>query len=78
MNVAWFESPVARFTTGGAGSVSANYLHLLFPGDGNPFGIYLQVDTGTSWGLGVSTTVGTFLLLRGAGYEDGVMPYKGE
>jgi hypothetical protein len=60
----------ARFTTAGVGNWSSNWLNLL----GTPAGVksvYLKIDTGTTLGLGASTTVGDFVLL------DGPDPFSG-
>lgn len=68
-----FETPLARFTTGGAGPWSDNYLNLIGLGET----IYLNVRTGITLGAGLSTSVGQFLwrrvLERGVIYQ-GVTP----
>jgi hypothetical protein len=60
---AQFSGP-ARFTTAGIGSKSVNYFHLL----GTPRGVrgvYMMINTGTTFGAGMSGTVGDFILLAG-------------
>ena len=55
---------LARFTTGGVGSRSVNWIQLL----GTPPGVdnvYMMINTGTTIGAGASSTIGDFILLEG-------------
>ena len=59
-----FDGP-ARFTTAGVGPLSKNILHLM----GTPPGVksvYMEIETGFSWGAGLSTTAGGFVFLDSA------------
>ena len=63
MNVGDFGGP-SRFTTGGGGDYTVNWLHLL----GTPEGVdavYLGIDTGRTYGVGISTTAGPLQLIYG-------------
>jgi hypothetical protein len=51
-----FGTPLARFTTLGAGPISVNYLNLLGLGET----IYLDIRTGFDFGGGASTSAGQF------------------
>jgi hypothetical protein len=54
----------ARFTTAAIGPESINYINLI----GTPPGVdsvYEEIDTGTTIGAGLSSTVGDFILLEG-------------
>jgi hypothetical protein len=52
-----FETPLARFTTGGGGPLSVNYLNLLALGDT----VYLDIRTGFNLGAGGDSSVGLFM-----------------
>lgn len=63
MNVGDFGGP-ARFTTGGGGNYTVNWINIL----GTPEGVdtvYLQINTGTTYGLGLTTTVGALQCVAG-------------
>jgi hypothetical protein len=54
----------ARFTTAGAGPKTINIIHLM----GTPPGvdhIYMKIDTGFTYGAGISSTVGRLILVEG-------------
>ena len=56
ISVGSFAGP-ARFTTGGFGSHTLNYLHIPMIG-GTNFGVYIKMNTGNTYGLGLSSSVG--------------------
>jgi hypothetical protein len=67
----------ARFTSGGAGSSSANYVHfMLLPRGAQTMPSPLRISTGFTIGIGGSTSVGTMTLVK-AGEPDGLLPFRG-
>lgn len=63
MNVGDFGGP-ARFTTAGGGNYTVNWINII----GTPEGVdsvYLQINTGTTYGLGATSTVGVFQRVAG-------------
>jgi len=63
MNVGDFGG-FTRFTTGGGGNYTANWLHMM----GTPEGVnsvYMMVNTGTTYGVGATTTVGVLQRVAG-------------
>jgi hypothetical protein len=63
MNVGDFGG-FTRFTTAGGGNRTVNWLHML----GTPKGVdavYIQINTGTTYGIGASTTAGPLQLVAG-------------
>jgi|APLak6261659120_1056016.scaffolds.fasta_scaffold04403_2 hypothetical protein len=71
-----FSGPT-RFTTGGGGSLSKNYINFM----GLPLGTQtlpnpLPINTGFTFGIGAGTSVGTMQLFK-AGEPDGLLPFKG-
>ena len=63
MHVGDFGGP-ARFTTAGGGNYTINWIHII----GTPEGVdsaYLQINTGTTYGLGATTTVGALQRVAG-------------
>src|SRR6266849_629628 len=67
----------ARFTSGGAGPWTKNYINFIALPPGtqtipNP----LPIDTGFTIGVGAGTSVGDMNLVM-AGTKDGLLPYKG-
>ena len=70
-------SGAARFTSGGAGSRSKNYINFM----GLPSGVLtvpnpLPIETGFTIGIGASTSVGRMELFK-AGEPDGLLPFRG-
>jgi hypothetical protein len=63
MNVGDFDGPM-RFTTAGAGNYTINYIHLLGTPDGVD-AVYMRVNTGTTYGIGATTTAGPLQLVAG-------------
>jgi hypothetical protein len=63
MNVGDFGGP-ARFTTAGAGNHTINYFHMLGTPDGVD-SVYLRMNTGTTYGVGATTTAGPLQLVAG-------------
>ena len=63
MNVGDFAGP-ARFTTGGGGNYTVNWINILGTPDGVDT-VYLQINTGTTYGFGLTTTVGALQCVAG-------------
>jgi hypothetical protein len=61
VNAGIFIGP-ARFSSGGSGPLSWNYLHIPFVG-GTNWGVYIRMDTGFTCGAGLSTSFG-FLAMQ--------------
>lgn len=61
----------ARFTTVGGGPFSINTLHIPIVA-GEAWGVYIQINTGTTIGVGASTTAGLMIPS-----PEGVRPYSG-
>ena len=67
----------ARFTTGGGGSWTANYLNLMGLPSGNmTMPNPLSIQTGFTIGLGAGTSAGV-MSLRYVGEPEGILPFKG-
>ncbi|PWT89902.1 MAG: hypothetical protein C5B55_10565 [Blastocatellia bacterium] len=63
MNVGDFGG-LTRFTTGGGGNYTVNWLHMM----GTPHGVksvYIMINTGTTYGGGATTTVGPLQRIAG-------------
>jgi hypothetical protein len=63
MNVGDFGGP-ARFTTAGTANHTINFLHMLGTPDGVD-SVYMRVNTGTTYGIGATTTTGPLQLVAG-------------
>lgn len=63
MNVGDFDGTM-RFTTAGGGNYTANLIHILGTPDGVD-SVYMRINTGTTYGIGISTTAGELQLVAG-------------
>lgn len=63
---------VARFTTAGCGPYTVNYLNVA-PQSPTGEAIYLSLDTGTTWGLGATSTAGRLVWS-----PEEIMAYSGD
>jgi hypothetical protein len=63
MNVGDFDG-FTRFTSAGGGNYTVNYLHMLGTPDGVD-AVYMTINTGTTYGVGDTTTVGALQRIAG-------------